>query len=1123
MKCARKFLWTVLSTAMLGGVCSAASIIVTPSSAQIKPGAQLQFSATGSADGVVLWSLSGSGCSGTSCGIITSDGVYTAPLTVPAPPYVTVTATSLADLTQSASAIVTVGSQPVVTVTISPIMATIVQGGQQQFSASVTGTSNTSVKWSVAGQGCAGSSCGTISPGGLYIAPSTVPNPSSVTVTATSVATPTKSASATVVIAAATAVVVSVAPSTAQVSVGGVQQFSATVTGTTNTSVNWTVAGAGCTGAACGSISSTGEYTAPAIVPASPKVTVTATSVASPSRSSSATVTIVAATSTLTVSPSYSQVKPGTQIQFLASGPGSGVVLWSISGSGCSGNACGMILSTGLYTAPATAPNPGTITVSATSLANLTVKATATVLISSSLVAVTVSPGNIQLSAGAQQQFISMVTGTANTAVVWGLGGYGCAGSECGTITTAGLYTAPSTLPNPAIVFVTATSQADTTKSSTATVTLVMPIGLSLSPTSAQIAVGGYQQFTAKVSGTATSGVTWTVGGSGCSGAACGTVSSTGLYVAPLIAPTPPTVFVTATSVADSQTSASATVTIIVPISVTISPTDAIVSVGEQVQFRSAISGTTNKATSWSISGSSCSGSTCGSISSSGLYTAPASVPSQMTVIVKATSQANTSSSASAVLTILRSSNAKLSGHYAFLFTGFNSDGVYQEAGSIDADGNGKIVSGYEDVNNIINPATALSITGTYQMGSDDRGVMTIHSPLGTQTFRFAFNLLGTKGRLISFDQSGIRGSGEIYLQDSTAFDPSVLAGGYVFNLTGMNISGERLGALGSIFPDGSGFISGSSLDVNEGGIVSPTFATFSGIYGVEPTGRGTLTLSIPGFDGGMFNFAFYVVSANQLLLISVDPLSYGNPIFSGTAEIQVGAPFSSASFSGGSVFEMSGMTGTSSDDTVGRITFNTGANVIVNFDRNTGGNVTIGGVMTGAYDIQLNGRGTLNLANQSDGSSQVWYLYATAPNKAYLMDASTGAVGVGEMKPQTVALPFSNSSVLGTYLFGSGEPIVQGVPLYSGIAAFDGGNSISGSGSVTGAEDISQSALLSANQTLKGTYTVSGLSNNGRGAILLTLPSGQTIAVWVSSASEFVGLGVDATTLQPTILHFIQ
>jgi hypothetical protein len=447
---------------------------------------------------------------------------------------------------------------------------------------------------------------------------------------------------------------------------------------------------------------------------------------------------------------------------------------------------------------------------------------------------------------------------------------------------------------------------------------------------------------------------------------------------------------------------------------------------------------------------------------------------------------------------------------------------VYQAAGSFTADGNGNLVSGLEDVNSTAAASTSLSISGTYQMGGDSRGVMTIKSSLGTQTFRFALNLLGAKGRLISFDQSGIRGSGVLELQDPTAFDAGVLAGGYVLNLTGMDFFGMRIGALGLMFTDGSSFISGSSLDVNDGGSISPTFATFSGSYTVDSTGRGTATLNIPGFEGGVFDFAFYVVSASKLLLISVDPLSFENPVFSGPAELQTGAPFTTASFNGGSVFTFSGTNGNAPDDTVGRFQFNGGSSVAVTFDQNNGGAVTVGGQLTGAYDVELNGRGTLNLDN-SNGNSTVWYLYAISPNTAYIMDGSTGAVSVGEMKAQIAVSPFSNPDILGTYLIGSGEPILQSTPLYSGDASFDGGSSIQGLGAVTGTEDVSQTSALTPSQALTGTYSVSSVSNNGRGVILLTSPAGNTIAVWVTSDSEFVGLDIDSITPQPTILHFEQ
>jgi hypothetical protein len=383
---------------------------------------------------------------------------------------------------------------------------------------------------------------------------------------------------------------------------------------------------------------------------------------------------------------------------------------------------------------------------------------------------------------------------------------------------------------------------------------------------------------------------------------------------------------------------------------------------------------------------------------------------------------------------------------------------------------------------------------------------------------------LGKKGRFIEFDSSGVRGSGVIKRQDPTAFDQAAFSNGYVFSLAGMDSGGLRVGALSLIFMDGSGFISGASLDVNDGGSVSPTFATFNGAYTVAPSGRGILTLTIPGFAGGVFNFAFYVVSANEFLLQSIDPLSVNSLIFAGPAEVQTGAPFLGGSFHGPSVFNLSGVSGNSaSDDTVGQFQFTGTSGVSVLFDENKGGQTTIGGQLSGAFSLELNGRGTLNLNNPSTGTPTIWYVYATAPNQGFLMDASSASVGVGDLQPQLEVPPSSNSDILGTYLFGSGEPTVSTAPLFSGVSSFDGGADQLGQGVVSGTEDISNSGSNTPNVAIAGKYNVSRVSNNGRGAILLTLPSGETIAVWVVNPSQVVGLDVDSSQTQPTILHYQQ
>jgi beta-glucanase (GH16 family) len=90
-------------------------------------------------------------------------------------------------------------------------------------------------------------------------------------------------------------------------------------------------------------------------------------------------------------------------------------------------------------------------------------------------VAVVITPSNASTTIGAAQQFVASVTGTSNTAVTWTASGTGCSGATCGTISSSGLYTSPAAVPSSAAVTITATSQADPTKSATANVSIVPP------------------------------------------------------------------------------------------------------------------------------------------------------------------------------------------------------------------------------------------------------------------------------------------------------------------------------------------------------------------------------------------------------------------------------------------------------------------------------------------------------------------------------------------------------------------------------------------------------------------------------------------------------------------------
>jgi hypothetical protein len=1093
------------------------AVSISPATAELVTGKTQQFTATvkNTTNTAVTWSLNGTGCSGATCGTVSSSGLYTAPAAVPSPAQVSVTATSVADPTKSSTASVTILHS--IVITVSPGSAQVVTGKTQQFTATVDGTSDTSVTWKLSGTGCSGATCGAISASGLYTAPGAVPSPPQVTVTATSVADTTKSASATVTVLLP--VIVSISPTTAKVVAGKTQQFTATVTNTTNTAVTWSLHGAGCSGAGCGTISASGLYTAPGTVPSPALVTVVATSAADSTKTASASVTILPPVA-VSVSPTTAQVVAGKTQQFTATvtGTTNTAVTWSLSGVGCSGATCGAISASGLFTAPAAVPNPAQVTVTATANADITKSSSVTVTILPPVV-VHVSPTTVQLVVLNTLQFTATVTGTTNTAVTWSLAGTGCSGATCGTISSTGLYTAPAAVPTPAQVTVTATSKADSTKSSSAVLTILPTITVSVSPGATQVATGTQQQFTASVNGTSDTAVTWSLKGAGCSGAACGTISQTGLYTAPDAVPNPAQVTLTATSVADKTKSASATVTIIVPLVIRVTPVTTVVAVDGTEQFRAAVSGTQNTAVTWSATGPGCSGTECGTITSGGLYTAPASLPSPATVKITAASQADPSQTGSATLTLIASNNARLLGQYAFLFKGVENNGVYQAGGTFTADGNGHLTSGLEDANNSTGPATNIPFTGTYQVGGDGRGLMTFSSTLGSYSFKFVLDAPGAKGKFIEFDQSGIHGSGIIERQDPSAFATTALSGSYALKLTGSDSKGDRIGAIGDIYCK-AGFISIGSLDVNDGGAVSPTYAPFDGDYRVESSGRGTVGLNIPGFEGGSFTFAIYVVSSSEYFMISIDQLSSNNPVFSGPAELQSGT-FSSESFKGPSVFSLSGNNGSSTQATVGQFVFEGVSGVTATLDQNSGGTITTGATLTGAFDMQINGRGTLNLDN-NDGSTTVWYFYAIAPNQAFLLDASTAFVSDGELDPQLTVPPFINSDAFGTYIFASGEALSNATSLLSGVIDFDGGN-VMGQGGVTGVADIAQESSLASSQTLAGTYNISASLNDGRGTMLLTSPNASTIALWVINESELVGLSISPSNTHPTVLHFEQ
>ena len=275
-----------------------------------------------------------------------------------------------------------------------------------------------------------------------------------------------------------------------------------------------------------------------------------------------------------------------------------------------------------------------------------------------SSITVTVMPASVNVTVLATQQFTATVVGTTKTGVAWAVNGIAGGNSSVGTISALGLYTAPSILPNPASVKVTATSVEDTKALATSTVALMAKAGIFIvvTPPNVSLTSGTTQQYTATVTGVADHTVNWFVDGHLGGNAQFGTISAAGLYMAPSSVPSPPTIAITAQSKADTTKIGSVGLTLkSLPIVIAVSPLNVTVNLAQTQQFTATVSGTSNTAVSWTVNGVVGGSATIGTISAAGLYTAPAVLPIPPTVTIAAISSADANFKASTLTTIFNS------------------------------------------------------------------------------------------------------------------------------------------------------------------------------------------------------------------------------------------------------------------------------------------------------------------------------------------------------------------------------------------------------------------------------------------------------------------------------------
>lgn len=266
-------------------------------------------------------------------------------------------------------------------------------------------------------------------------------------------------------------------------------------------------------------------------------------------------------------------------------------------------------------------------------------------------VTVSISPGNASLLTGHSTTFTAAVTGSSNKSVTWAVNGTDGGNSTVGTISAAGVYTAPDAPPTPNEVTVSATSVAHSSASASAHVTVANPDPTLSAISPANLAAGSADTtITLSGGGFAAQSVAQ-ANGTALATRAVSDTQLTAVIPSALLAIAGTLSITVENPMPGGGTSTSETLTI--SIAVSVKPATQTLDVNQSQQFTATVAGATDQSVSWAVDGVTGGNSTIGMITTAGLYTAPGAPPSPNSVTITATSSADATQSATAAATIV--------------------------------------------------------------------------------------------------------------------------------------------------------------------------------------------------------------------------------------------------------------------------------------------------------------------------------------------------------------------------------------------------------------------------------------------------------------------------------------
>jgi hypothetical protein len=463
--------------------------------------------------------------------------------------------------------------------------------------------------------------------------------------------------------------------------------------------------------------------------------------------------------------------------------------------------------------------------------------------------------------------------------------------------------------------------------------------------------------------------------------------------------------------------------------------------------------------------------------------------------------------------------NGNLNGNYVCLFQGtFDNDGTrWATLASFQADGQGNFSTGILDTNSTHIGSATGTISGSYNIGSDNNGMASISTVLtsgaaGHQTTQWAVALTSStqpaqQFRMVEADDLGTvptyqQGSANCYLATPSAFAASTISGqSFAFNLDGEDNNSNMKASVG-FFSAANGAITSGSIDTAMGGSTTTQTLAFTGTYTTPDPATGRFTIALNG-AGTSTGFTVYIIDANRMFIMDN---TWDDGEQSGNLRTRQLTSYSGASLDGPFVFYLRGA------EFGGSASGNDPSGYYADVFEGTGdgaGNLTInqsyindngaysagslnGGPAALTFDSVNPGRATLQLNSGTE------FLYLFNTNSAFAVSVKdSGAVDSGWLEPQTQTV-FTDAALAGGYL--SGE-----LPLLSAEAEANAGvYELASSGAITGAASTAGAEVLSWDQLVSATYSWDTTAP-GSGTFLIAGDSSQEASCAVISPTRFV------------------